>query len=91
MAEWWYNTNYHSTIKMTPYQALYGKPPPSMNYQQIQMIGNASVDEFLKNRAHVQTLLKDNLNKVIERMKTFADRKRTERVFEVGDEDFIKL
>ncbi len=29
LAEWWYNTNYHSSLGMTPYTALYGAPPPS--------------------------------------------------------------
>jgi len=24
LAEWWYNTSYHSTSKMTPYEAMYG-------------------------------------------------------------------
>ena len=24
LAEWWYNTNYHATTKMTPYEAVYG-------------------------------------------------------------------
>lgn len=28
LAEWWYNTTYHSTIKMTPFEALYGYQPP---------------------------------------------------------------
>jgi IS30 family transposase len=28
LAEWWYNTNYHSATKMTPYEVLYGFPPP---------------------------------------------------------------
>ncbi|KAJ3704209.1 hypothetical protein LUZ61_007914 [Rhynchospora tenuis] len=31
MAEWWYNTTYHSAIQCTPFQALYGYPHP--NYQ----------------------------------------------------------
>lgn len=27
-AEWWYNTNFHTSLNMTPYQALYGQKPP---------------------------------------------------------------
>lgn len=27
LAEWWYNTNFHSALKMTLFQALYGFPP----------------------------------------------------------------
>lgn len=91
LAEWWYNTTYHSAIKMTPYQALYGKTPPSIHYQQAEKTGNATVDEFLKNRAHIKARLKDNLVKAQERMKFYADKKRTERIFEVGDEVFLKL
>nr|GEW13498.1 Ty3/gypsy retrotransposon protein [Tanacetum cinerariifolium] len=30
LAKFWYNTSYHSAIKMTPFQALYGRPPPSL-------------------------------------------------------------
>jgi len=29
LAEWWYNTNYHATTKMTPYETIYGQLPPS--------------------------------------------------------------
>ena len=28
LAEWWYNTSWHSAIKLTPFEALYGYPPP---------------------------------------------------------------
>ncbi|KAK0595996.1 hypothetical protein LWI29_011826 [Acer saccharum] len=28
MAEWWYNTNFHTALTMTPFEALYGYKPP---------------------------------------------------------------
>nr|GEW20866.1 Ty3/gypsy retrotransposon protein [Tanacetum cinerariifolium] len=28
LAEWWYNTNHHSSIDTTPFEVVYGQPPP---------------------------------------------------------------
>jgi hypothetical protein len=30
LAEWWYNTSYHTTTKMTPYEMVYGQQPPTV-------------------------------------------------------------
>jgi hypothetical protein len=28
--EWWYNTSYHTTTLMTPFEVVYGQNPPSV-------------------------------------------------------------
>lgn len=28
LAEWWYNTNFHTAIQTTPYEVVYGQAPP---------------------------------------------------------------
>jgi hypothetical protein len=30
LVEWWYNTTYHTTTRMTPFEAVYGQKPPSV-------------------------------------------------------------
>jgi transposase InsO family protein len=30
LAEWWYNTSYHTATRMTPFEAVYGQKPPSV-------------------------------------------------------------
>ena len=30
LAEWWYDTSYHTTTCMTPFEAVYGQKPPSV-------------------------------------------------------------
>lgn len=90
MAEWWYNTTHHSAIGMSPYQALYCSVPPSINYHQLRSQDSA-VSTLLRERTAIQQLLKENLSKAQERMKWFADKKRSDREFTVGTEVFLKL
>jgi hypothetical protein len=32
LAEWWYNNTYHTSSKMSPFEALYEYPNPSISY-----------------------------------------------------------
>lgn len=91
MAEWWYNTSHHSAIGMTPYSALYGRQAPSFNYHQAGKSSNACVNEFIQQRTELHKLIKSNLQKAQERMSLYANKHRTERNFEEGDEVFLKL
>lgn len=62
MAEWWYNTIFHTSAGMTPYQALYCQPPPFISYQ-VARCTDPAVTQFIKDRMKTQELLKDNLLK----------------------------
>lgn len=90
-AEWWYNTTYHSSIKMTPFQALYSRPPPSVLAYVPGTTSVHAVDLALRDRDHVLKVLKSNLADAQSRMKHYADSKRTERSFEVDDFVFLRL
>lgn len=90
MAEWWYNTTFHTSAGMTPYQALYSQLPPSISYQGARC-KDPAVTRFVRDRVNTQLLLKDNLIKSQERMKFYADKKRSEREFQVDHEVYLKL
>ncbi|PRQ60730.1 putative nucleotidyltransferase, Ribonuclease H [Rosa chinensis] len=90
-AEWWYNSTYHSTIKMTPFQAVYGTPPPAISSYLPGSTSVNAVDCALKNRDELLQLLKVHMNQAQNRMKQQADRHRTEREFAAGDWVFLKL
>lgn len=77
MVEWWHNTSHHSAINMTPYLALYGRKPPSINYHRAGHSNNPCVDTFLQQRVEIQKLLKATLLKAHARMKFYADKRRT--------------
>ena len=89
--EFWYNTAYHSSTRMTPFQALYGRLPPTIPQYQV---GNSPVNEVDQNLASRDALLqqlKDNLHAASNRMKQVADSKRRDIEFEEGDLVFLKL
>ncbi|KAJ0803307.1 putative nucleotidyltransferase, Ribonuclease H [Helianthus annuus] len=91
LAEWWYNTTFHSSINMTPFEALYGYPPPLYIPYIKKDAGNGELDEFLMDKEATIRLLKQSLTKAQNRMKQQADKKRSERELEVGTWVYLKL
>ena len=88
MAEYWYNSSFHSSLKKTPFEALYGYPPPQLSEY---VIHNNETKELLTDRQQLLGVLKENLQRAQERMKKFADRKRRERSFQEGDMVYLKM
>jgi Chromo (CHRromatin Organisation MOdifier) domain len=91
LAQWWYNTNFHRSIQMTPFQALYGYPPPQLPLGHPPKSSVEAVDSLLRTRHRQLTQLRANLTIAQDRMKKFVDTHRTERSFAIGDWVYIKL
>jgi hypothetical protein len=90
-AEYWYNTSYHSAIQMSPFVALYGHEPRHWGLDSSYTCSAPSLEEWLDERKHIQLVLQQNLHRARQYMKNQADKKRTERKFELRDEVFVKL
>ncbi|KAJ7959586.1 Ty3/gypsy retrotransposon protein [Quillaja saponaria] len=91
LAQYWYNTNYRTTIQMSPYHAVFGQEPPSHIPYTKSDSENDAVDRSLSAKEGVIQLLKENIKKAQNRMKMQADRHRTERAYEVGNWVYLKL
>ena len=105
LAEWWYNTTYHTSIhatpyeivyglvdiRATPYEIVYGQPPPAyLPY----LPGDSKmelVDRSLLKREEMLKLLKFHLRRAQDRMKQLADKHRSDRQFQTGDFVYVKL
>ncbi|XP_071906144.1 uncharacterized protein [Coffea arabica] len=91
MAEWWYNSTYHSSLNMTPFEAPFGyKPVPLPMGTYLDSVVPAA-SNLLQKRNRISNCIKDNLANAQQRMKYFADQHRTERKFSIGDWVFLKL
>ncbi|KAJ4745598.1 polyprotein [Rhynchospora pubera] len=91
LAEYWYNTNFHSSLHTTPFKALYGYDPPVLGLGSAPKSSIESVNEVLRERQQMLVNLKLQLMRAQERMKKFADAKRSERHFNTGDWVYLKL
>eukprot|EP00253_Pinus_taeda_P024523 PITA_24523 len=85
LAEWWYNTSFHTTTKMTPFMALYGYQPPSITSYLRENSKVQAVEHHIEHQQQVLQLLKDNLVLARNRMKQQVDQHHSEISFDVGD------
>lgn len=88
---WWYNTTYHATTKMTPYEVVYEKQPPSLTSYLLGISKVKEVETLLQRRDWTLATLKDNLAMDQNRMKQQVDQHQSKRSFEVGDLVFLRL
>ncbi|KAF7152525.1 hypothetical protein RHSIM_Rhsim01G0093500 [Rhododendron simsii] len=79
LAERWFNTTYHTSTHLTPYQAIYGRVPPSYIYYIPSSSRIAALDQWCSEREATLRILKEHSHHAQNRMKQQADKHRSER------------
>ena len=91
LAEWCYNTSLHSTSGMTPFEVVYGKPPPSIPQYLPGLTRNEAVESLVESRQLMHAKLQKRLKKAQTTMKKYADMKRDDITFSVNQWVYVKL
>jgi hypothetical protein len=90
-AEYHYNTSVHTASGLTPFQVIYGKPPPSVPSYISGSSPIDACDAVLSSRDEILQLLRKNLTKAQAQMKQAADKHRREVDFAIGSWVYVKL
>ena len=90
-AEYYYNTSWHSAIKRTPFEVVYGREPRSLLAYVPRTAKVVAVEDELLQRDVVLKGLKENIKLAQVQMKKTYDSKHREKNFEIGDWVYMGL
>ena len=89
--EFAYTNSYQASIEMAPYEALYGRkcrtPECWDEVGERKLFG----PELVQNTCEKIQFIRERLKAVQNRQKSYADKRRRELEFEVGDKLFIRI
>lgn len=84
MAEYWYNTTYHSALGCTPFEVLYGYTPRHFGISSDNAISVTDLADWVHERELMQRVIQQHLLRAQQHMKRQADKHRSEREFAVA-------
>jgi hypothetical protein len=90
-AEYWFNTSFHTSTAKTPFEVVYGRPPPVLTRWVQGETRVEAVQRELLDRDEALRQLREQLLRAQSRMKEQADKRRVDRNFTCGEWVFVKL
>lgn len=91
LAEFWYNTSFHSSLGNTPFFVLYGHHPQQLGIEAPCSSENTELNSWLQDRDLTQQLVQQHLLRAQRKMKLQADKKLSFRSFQIGDSVYVKI
>jgi hypothetical protein len=91
LVEFAYNNSYQSTIKMVPFEFLYGRPcrtPLSWDRLEDRVLVGPEVIQEMEEQ--MQTI-RQRIKEAQDRQKSYVDAHRVDRSYEVGDRVFLRV
>ncbi|PHT64289.1 Aspartic proteinase CDR1 [Capsicum annuum] len=76
VADWWYNTILHTSLKCTSFEGLYEYSPLHLSMGPLIKTNVPVAEDIVLKRQQMYQLLKDNLSKAQDRIKHYADKRR---------------
>ncbi|XP_076904819.1 uncharacterized protein LOC143560396 [Bidens hawaiensis] len=91
LAEFWYNTSFHSSINMTPFCAVYGRDATAIHDYNDNAVPTASTDSSLIEHKKIIAKLKYFLDHPQQAMVRQANQHRLHKEFQPGDWVYLRL
>ncbi|XP_071912309.1 uncharacterized protein [Coffea arabica] len=94
LVEFAYNNSYHASIQMAPYEALYGRRCRSpIHWDEVgeKKILDSTVIPWMEEAREKVKVIRERLQTAQSRQKSYADTRRKDLEFEVGDRVFLRV
>jgi hypothetical protein len=91
LAEYWYNTRYHSSNGRTSFEALYGHPRQYFGIPAGTESAITNMSQWLQDHQIMTYLIKQHLNRATMCMKSQANKHRSKHQFQICDLVLLKL
>jgi hypothetical protein len=91
MGEYCYNMTHHMSIMMSPFRELYGYDAPTFVDTVFGDSRVSGAKYWVEESQRILWAVKENLQETQNQQKIYADRKRVEHSFNLGDLIFLRL